>query len=790
MLSSAATAAAADPAPISAQPVQVKSFSSFPVNKVWKFDILLSSSAKQTDLAVNISNPILGPIDKQLDWSQANKCQVAFRVPMVGIYTFNIELANQERKQQQFCIQFQAKAYDLSKVFINKSSSRCKLGESYEFSVDASEAGEGQLEIAVNEGEIPNQVQVLDNGKCIVSFIPEDCIPHLVDIKFNGHDVNGCPFEVEVSSDQESADQAEQEQQLGTPELIRDDKVLVNTSYSLVLTNLRLSPIEKGDLIILDPENKTIDFDIIEDLKIARHEIRFLPTVVGDYSVELGKNSKLTDKLPADLADQFPYTLKVFDYTKVIVSEVTNGVIGHPIYFFIDASQAGSGNAEIRVSSKTRVVPNYPQSESNARLRVYFTPTEATYHTIDVKFNGMSVPGNPFLVKVAQYPQARLPVSSQDSLKYIGVDELVEFYVDYIGNLDANKNQPPDHTVEPNCQVYTLRPDMVYSRLNSVELEQFETKNEGRQYKFKVSFKPTKIGPYKLFIVVNNELIPGCPVVSSVYNINEVRVSFDQQQANNKYDSSKYVAAGQINSPFTFMVDASRAGEGTLALAITSGVGRQPVQTDVKVSEKGHCLYHLTFEPTKFAPHSIDMSFNERTVPSSPFVVDILNEKGESSAELMAATTTTGREKVASDESRKSDGANLDERQLAQNLDNLSLKSSLKKSAQNSVTSKKSLAFGLVNSSNIVYLESGVLESSDKSQIILTGPNNKKVPFVIGKGSPQPAEPKKPFIEYKPKSIGKLNQFPSNSSDSCVRSELDYRPLIRLKFKLAFLAFY
>lgn len=61
-------------------------------------------------------------------------------------------------------------------------------------SVDASAAGEGQLEISINEGEVPNHVQVVGGGRCLVSFTPEIAKPHYIDIKFNGETVNGCPF--------------------------------------------------------------------------------------------------------------------------------------------------------------------------------------------------------------------------------------------------------------------------------------------------------------------------------------------------------------------------------------------------------------------------------------------------------------------------------------------------------------------------------------------------------------------------------------------------------------------
>jgi filamin len=60
--------------------------------------------------------------------------------------------------------------------------------------VDASAAGEGQLEISINEGEVPNHVQVVGGGRCLVSFTPEQAKPHLIDIKFNGETITGCPF--------------------------------------------------------------------------------------------------------------------------------------------------------------------------------------------------------------------------------------------------------------------------------------------------------------------------------------------------------------------------------------------------------------------------------------------------------------------------------------------------------------------------------------------------------------------------------------------------------------------
>ena len=54
------------------------------------------------------------------------------------------------------------------------------------FSVDVTQAGEGQLEIMVNRGAVANTVKMLRKGVFLVHFVPRDTRAHVVDIKFNG----------------------------------------------------------------------------------------------------------------------------------------------------------------------------------------------------------------------------------------------------------------------------------------------------------------------------------------------------------------------------------------------------------------------------------------------------------------------------------------------------------------------------------------------------------------------------------------------------------------------------
>ena len=58
-------------------------------------------------------------------------------------------------------------------------------------SVDVGEAGEGQLQIMVNNGNIPNEVEPLEAGRYRIKFIPSEPGTQQVDIRFNDIDVPG-----------------------------------------------------------------------------------------------------------------------------------------------------------------------------------------------------------------------------------------------------------------------------------------------------------------------------------------------------------------------------------------------------------------------------------------------------------------------------------------------------------------------------------------------------------------------------------------------------------------------
>lgn len=69
--------------------------------------------------------------------------------------------------------------------------------------VDASQAGEGNLEITISARghNIPTQVHPQGNARFAVSFIPLEATDHMININFNKVSVPGSPFTARVVAD-------------------------------------------------------------------------------------------------------------------------------------------------------------------------------------------------------------------------------------------------------------------------------------------------------------------------------------------------------------------------------------------------------------------------------------------------------------------------------------------------------------------------------------------------------------------------------------------------------------
>ncbi|XP_071858708.1 filamin-type immunoglobulin domains fbug isoform X2 [Bombus fervidus] len=505
------------------------------------------------DLEVNVEGPNGQAVPAQVTDNKDTTCSVAFTPRVVGEHRISVS----HRNVPVIGSPFSCKVYDVTAIKV-KDSKHGVIGMPVTFLVETSQAGPGNLEVTVNGGRVPTSAQAQGPHTYAISFTPREPIVHTVDLRFNGEDVPGSPFSCQVSD---------------TAKVIITEgleKVSVNrlTTFTIEADSSLGTPTVE----VLSPTRESLPIHVKQSSH-GCYTAGFTPKDVGDHSVEV--------KINGLHVEGSPFLVKAYNADKVKVTDINSGVVGKPVFFSINASQAGAGNLEIIVAVNGKNVPNYVQSEGNAKFRVNFKPQEAAVHSLSVRFNGEPVPGSPFSCKVVGAGQA---IITGHNLKMGAVKQLISFIID---------PQAPS----TNCDVIVTPPSNISLPITIEPIDG----------KYNISFVPMEVGRHNISILVDSEHVKGSPFACNVYDVTKVHVSG--------------LSEALLGQATTFTVDAAEAGEGTLELVVSTD--NNTVKAEVVACARG--LYDVTFVPQTTSTHYVNISFNDDNVPGSPFKCPVIS---------------------------------------------------------------------------------------------------------------------------------------------------------------------
>ena len=89
-----------------------------------------------------------------------------------------------------------------------------------------------------------------------------------------------------------------------------------------------------------------------------------------------------------------------------------------------------------------------------------------------------------------------------------------------------------------------------------------------------------------------------------VYDVNAIKV--------------KNVSHGTVGKAVTFLVETSSAGPGNLEVTVNDG--RVPTSAQAQ----GQHTYAISFTPRDALNHTVELRFNGRDVPGSPFICKVI----------------------------------------------------------------------------------------------------------------------------------------------------------------------
>lgn len=281
---------------------------------------------------------------------------------------------------------FVCNIYDVSKVLVSGLGSS-KVGQSITFTVDASQAGEGTLELVVTttKSSVKADVRARSRGLYDVTFVPQESVPHFVNITFNDEDVPGSPFKCDISdgeavrappADTNRPPTAKgdglKEVVLGAPAFFEID---TNGTEGLV------------DVKIIGPGGNVIGNQITR-MRSGFYRTEYEPEVVGTYRVEIAHQGKPISS--------HPFYVEVTDPASVRITEVHEAYAGKESYFVLDTSEAGRGTLHVALRAANQSVKHNVQNLGNGLLKVVYFPKLPIPHRVDLRYSGVHASGKKF----------------------------------------------------------------------------------------------------------------------------------------------------------------------------------------------------------------------------------------------------------------------------------------------------------------------------------------------------------------------------------------------------------
>ncbi|KAL8212536.1 UNVERIFIED_CONTAM: hypothetical protein K2H54_050177 [Gekko kuhli] len=467
-----------------------------------------------------------------------------------------------------------------------------KANEPTHFTVDCTEAGEGDVSVGIkcdahvlNEEEQDIDFDIIHNANdtFTVKYTPPAAGRYTVKVLFAGEEIPTSPFRVKVEPSHD-ANKVKAEGPGLSKSGVENGKP---THFTVFTKGAGKAPLDvqfRGPLA--DAEDAVKDLDIIDNYDYS-HTVKYTPVQQG--------NMKVLVTYGGDPIPKSPFTVGVaapLDLSKIKINGLENRVeVGKDQEFLIDTKGAGGqGKLDVAIFGPTQqalpclVEPIVGKECSTAK----YIPREEGIYVVDVSYDGNPVPGSPYNVEATLPPDPSKVKAYGPGLQGGLVGKPAEFTIDTKGAGTGGLGL----TVEGPCEA------------------KIECSDNG-DGTCSVSYLPTKPGDYLVNILFEEVHIPGSPFKADV--------EFP-------FDASKVVATGpglehgKVGEAGLLNVDCSEAGPGKLDMEAVPDSGSK---ADVEVQDNKDGTYAVTYVPRSAGMHTLQMKYGGEPVPNFPAWVKV-----------------------------------------------------------------------------------------------------------------------------------------------------------------------
>ncbi|XP_015274500.1 PREDICTED: filamin-C [Gekko japonicus] len=465
-----------------------------------------------------------------------------------------------------------------------------KASEPTYFTVDCSEAGQGDVSIGIKcapgvvgplEADIDFDIIKNDNDTFTVKYTPPGPGRYTIMVLFANQEIPISPFHIKVDPSHDAS-----KVKAEGPGLSRTGVEVGKPTHFTVFTkgagkaklDVHFAGATKGEVVR--------DFEIIDNHDYS-YTVKYTAVQQGNMAVTVTYGGDPIPKSP------FPVTVAPpLDLSKVKVQGLNSKVdVGRDQEFAVNTKGAGGqGQVDVKISSPSRrpIPCKVETGTTNDIHSVKYMPPEEGPYKVDITYDGHPVPGSPFSVEAVMPPDPSKVCAYGPGLKGGFVGKPAPFTIDTKGAGTGGLGL----TVEGPCEA------------------KIECQDNG-DGSCSVSYLPTEPGEYAINILFADAHIPGSPFKADIKPV---------------FDPSKVTASGpglehgKVGETATFMVDCSKAGDAELTIEIISDSG---VKAEVLIQNNSDGTYSITYTPSFPGTYTITIKYGGHAVPKFPARVNV-----------------------------------------------------------------------------------------------------------------------------------------------------------------------
>ncbi|XP_073688386.1 filamin-C isoform X2 [Garra rufa] len=465
-----------------------------------------------------------------------------------------------------------------------------KANEPTYFTVDCSEAGQGDISIGIKcapgvvgpaEADIDFDIIKNDNDTFTVKYTPPGPGRYTIMVLFGDQEIPTSPFKIKVDPSHDAGKVRAEGPGLnktGVQVDIPTHFTIFTKGAGKAKPEVQFKTAAKG--------NAVKDFEIIDNHDYS-YTAKYTALHQGEMAIMVTHGGDPVPKSPFVITVAPP-----LDLGKVKVQGLNEKVeVGKDQEFIVNTKGAGGqGKVNVSITSPSgRPIPCKLESDkTNEATCVKYIPPEEGLYKVDISYDGNPVPGSPFAVEGLMPADPSKVRAYGPGLKGGIVGQPAHFTIDTKGAGAGALGL----TLEGPCEA------------------KIECQDNG-DGTCSVVYLPTEAGDYNINILFGEAHIPGSPfkaVVKPALDAGKVIVSGPGLER---------AKAGEVAS---FTVDCRGAGEAELTIEIVSDSG---AQVEVCIQKNTDGTFSVTYTPLFHGVHTITIKYGGQLVPKSPIRVQV-----------------------------------------------------------------------------------------------------------------------------------------------------------------------